>query len=127
MSLELAFLWVAEAVMFAALGCFFLGFRARRTDLERHKRLGKLGALLVLAGLLAVELVARVLGWEFPVRSEAVLRVHIRVASVALAVLIALVWTGMRGPRRVHVKLYLFFFPLYVATLVLSLLAFDLT
>jgi hypothetical protein len=127
MGLELAFLWVAEAVMFAALGCFVLGFRARRTDLERHKRLGKLGALLVLAALLAVELVARVLRWEIPVRSEAILRVHIRVATVALAVLIALVWTGMRGPRRVHVKLYLFFFPLYVATLVLSLLAFDFT
>jgi hypothetical protein len=126
MSLERAFLWIAELVMLAALGCFIAGFRVRKTDLARHMRLGKLGAWLVFVGLVAVELVARVLRWTIPIRSPQMLTIHITVASVALLVLILLVWTGMRGPKSLHVRLYLFFFPLYVATIVLSFFAFSL-
>ena len=126
MSLEQGFLWVAEAVMFVALGCFVRAFQVRRSDRALHMRLGKLGALLVLGGLIAVEVLLRGLGWEFPIRSRTILNVHIAVASVALLVLIALVVTGMRGPARIHVKLYVWFFPLYVATVALSLFAFDL-
>jgi len=126
MTIELAFLWVAEAVMLAAFACFVQAFRVRRTDRARHMRLGKRGALLVLIGLIAVEWFARVLDWEFPVRSPALLRAHIWVASVTTVVLIVLVATGMRGPRALHVRLFAFFFPLYAATIVLSLLAFRL-
>jgi hypothetical protein len=89
-------------------------------------RLGKLGALLVFAGLIAVEFCVRVLRWNFPIRSRPLLHVHIAVASVALAVLIAIVVTGIKGPRRVHVKLFWLFFPLYTATIVLSAMAFEL-
>lgn len=126
MTLELAFLWFAEVVMFTALGCFLEAFRVRRSDNRRHQRVAKFGALLVFAGLLAVEVLARGLGWEFPVRSATTLRVHIWVASVALLLLVLLVWTGMRGPKSLHVRLWVFFFPLYVATVVLSLFAFEL-
>jgi len=38
----------------------------------------------------------------------------VAVASGALAVLLALVVTGMQGPKSVHVKLYVLFFPLYL-------------
>ena len=126
MTIERAFLWFAEAVMLVALVCFVQGFRVRVSDRALHMRLGKIGAALVFAGLLAVEVMMRGVGWHFPIRSHPMLHVHIVVASFALAVLVALVWTGMKGPRRVHVKLWPFFFPLYVATVVLSLLAFDL-
>ncbi len=126
MTLELGFLWFAEAVMLAALGCFVQAFRVRRSDQPRHQRLGKTGALLVIVGLIAVEVLARGLGWHFPVRSALMLHIHIGVASAALAVLIALVVTGMRGPKALHVRLYLFFFPLYLATVVLSFFAFRL-
>lgn len=126
MTLEQGFLWVAEAVMFVALGCFVRGFQVRRSDRALHMKLGKLGALLVLFGLIAVEVVLRGMGWEFPIRSRTMLQIHIAVASVALLVLIALVVTGMRGPARLHVKLYAVFFPTYVATIALSLFAFEL-
>lgn len=126
MSLELAFLWTAEVLMIGALGLFVRAFQVRVSDRALHQRLGKLGALIVFLGLLAVEVLARGLGWEFPVRSAQLLRIHIWVASGALLLLIALVITGIRGPRALHVKLWPVFFPLYVATVVLSLLAFDL-
>jgi hypothetical protein len=126
MSIELGFLWLAEVLMFTALGLFIAAFRVRKTDQARHQRLGKVGALIVFTGLLAVELVARGLDWRFPVRSPEALRVHIWVATAALLVLIALVVTGMRGPRRLHVRLWPIFFPLFVATNVLSLFAFRL-
>ena len=126
MTREQAFLWAAEALMFVALVCFVGAFQVRESDRALHMKLGKLGALIVFAGLIAVEVLLRVAGWDFPVRSRTMLHVHIVVASVALVVLIALVWTGMKGPRAVHVKLWPLFFPLYVATVVLSLLAFDL-
>ena len=126
MTLELGFLWLAEVLMFSALGCFVRAFQVRRSDPALHQRLGKAGALTVFVGLLAVEVLARGLGWQFPLRSPTVLRIHIWVATVALVVLIALVVTGMRGPRRVHVRLWPLFFPLYVATVVLSLFAFKL-
>lgn len=126
MTLELGFLWLAEVLMGAALGLFVRAFQVRRTNQPLHQRLGKLGALIVFVGLVAVEVLARGLGWEFPIRSATMLRIHIWVASFALAVLALLVWSGIRGVRRLHVRLYLLFFPLYVATVVLSLCAFRL-
>jgi hypothetical protein len=126
MTREQLVLWAAEAVMLLALGCFVRGFRVRRSDRALHMRLGKLGALLVLGGLVAIELLLRGCGWEFPIRSRRMLLAHVSVATGALLVLIALVATGLFGPRAVHVKLYLFFFPLYLSTLVLSLFAFRL-
>ena len=126
MSVELGFLWLAEVLMIGALGLFVRAFQVRRSDRALHQRLGKAGALLVFVGLLAVEVLARGLGWQFPIRSATMLHVHISVASLALLLLIALVWTGIRGPRALHVKLYLLFFPCYVATVVLSFLAFKL-
>jgi hypothetical protein len=126
MTIELAFLWFAELVMVAALALFVRGFAARRSDRALHMKLGKLGALLVCVGLIAVEVLLRGMGWKFPVRSTTMLHVHITVASFALLFLVGLVATGMKGPARVHVKLYLFFFPLYVATIVLSGFAFRL-
>jgi hypothetical protein len=110
----------------AALALFVKGFAVRRSARALHMKLGKLGALLVFVGLIAVEVVLRGMGWKFPVRSTTLLHVHITVASFALLALIGLVVTGMRGPARVHVKLYAFFFPLYVATIVLSGFAFRL-
>jgi hypothetical protein len=126
MTREQTFLWVAELVMLVALGCFVRGFQVRRSDRALHMKLGKLGALLVVAGLVAVETMLRVVGWDFPIRSREMLHVHVAVASGALVVLLVLVVTGIRGPRSVHVRLWPIFFPLYVATIVFSLLAFDL-
>jgi hypothetical protein len=126
MTIEQGFLWFAELVMLVALGCFVQGFRVRRSDNARHQRLGKTGALLVIVGLVAVEVLLRGMGWTFPVRDRTLLHVHIGVASVALTLLLALVFTGMKGPKRVHVKLYVLFFPAYVATVVTSVLAFRL-
>jgi len=131
MTIERAFLWFAEGVMLAAFACFVQGFRVRKTDRALHMRLGKLGALLVFAGLIAVEVLLRVFGWKFPIRDLefwgwSALAWHIAVATVALLLLIALVWTGIRGPRALHVKLYPFFFPLFAATIVLSFVAFEL-
>ena len=126
MTIEQGFLWFAELVMLAALGCFVQGFRVRKSDNPLHQKLGKLGALLVIVGLVAVEVFLRGLGWKFPVRDATTLRVHIAVASGALAVLLALVFTGMKGPKKLHVKLYVLFFPLYLATVVTSVLAFRL-
>lgn len=124
--LERGFLWFAEAVMVTALVLFVQGFRVRRSDNPRHQRLNKLGTLLVVVGLIAVEVLLRGLGWHFPVRDAGVLRIHITVASGALAVLLLLAFTGMKGPKALHRKLYVLFFPLYLATIVTSLLAFEL-
>jgi hypothetical protein len=126
MTIEQGFLWFAELVMLVALGCFVQGFRVRKSDNALHQKLGKSGALLVIVGLVAVEVLLRGLGWRFPVRDTTTLRVHISVASGALLVLLALVFTGIKGPKRLHVKLYLLFFPLYLATVVTSVLAFRL-
>lgn len=126
MTIERAFLWLAEVLMFSAFFCFIAGFRARKSDRARHMRMGKLGATLVFIGLVAVEVLHRGLHWEFPIRSRTILHVHIAVSFAALVALTALAWTGMRGPKRLHVKLYLFFFPLFTASLVLSLAAFEL-
>lgn len=126
MTIERAFLWFAEAVMLVALVLFVRGFTVRKSDRALHMKLGKTGALLVFVGLIAVEVLLRGMGWHFPVRSHAMLHAHITVASLALLFLIGLVVTGMKGPARVHVRLWLFFFPLYVATIVLSACAFEL-
>ena len=126
MTIEQGFLWFAEAVMATALALFVQGFRVRRSDNALHQRLGKLGALLVIVGLVAVEVLMHGMHWSFPVRDRTLLHVHISVASVALALLLALVFTGMKGPRSVHVKLWVLFFPCYAATVVTSLLAFRL-
>jgi hypothetical protein len=126
MTLEQGFLCFAELLMLAALALFVKGFRVRRSDNALHQKLGKTGALMVFVGLVAVEVLMRVFGWHFPVRDQTLLAVHITVASLALALLIALAVTGMRGPRSVHVRLWIFFFPLYAATVVTSVLAFRL-
>jgi len=126
MTLEQGFLWFAELLMLAALALFIQGFRVRRRDNALHQRLGKLGALMVIVGLVAVEVLMRGLHWDFPVRDRTLLHIHISVASAALALLLGLVVTGMKGPKSVHVKLYVLFFPLYAATVVTSLLAFRL-
>jgi len=126
MTIEQGFLWFAELVMLVALGCFVQGFRVRKSDNRLHQKLGKAGALLVIVGLVAVEVLLRGFGWNFPVRDVATLRIHIAVASGALVVLLALAYTGMKGPKRLHVKLYVLFFPLYLATVVTSVLAFRL-
>lgn len=126
MTIERGFLWIAEAVMLAALILFVRGFSVRKSDRALHMKLGKLGALLVFVGLIAVEVVSRGMGWQFPIRSRTVLHAHITVASFALLFLVGLVVTGMKGPARIHVRLWLLFFPLYLATIVLSACAFRL-
>jgi hypothetical protein len=126
MTIEQGFLWFAELLMLIALACFVQGFRVRKSDNALHQRLGKIGALLVIVGLAAVEVLLRGFGWKFPVRDATTLHVHIAVASGALLLLLALVVTGMKGPKKLHVKLYVLFFPLYFATVVTSVLAFRL-
>ncbi len=120
------FLWVAEGLMFFALGCFVRGFRVRKTNLPLHMFLGKLGAFTVLSALLVLEVLMRGLDWEFPVRDHVFLRCHLTAASIALATLLLLLFTGITRRRRVHIRLYWVFFPSYALTLLFSLLAFDL-
>ena len=126
MTKEQWFLWLAESLMALALVCFVLGFRHRRSNLARHRRLGTWGAGIVFLALLVLEYLMRVRGWEFPVRSQHLLQWHIATASVALVTLVGLAITGFLRIRSVHVRLYVVFFPAYVATLVLSLFAFRL-
>jgi uncharacterized membrane protein len=126
MTIEIGFLWVAQLIMIGALVCFLRAFALRKIDLSRHMFWGKLGALLVLAGLLAVELAIRVLGWEFPQRSTTAFHLHLAAASGATVLLIAIVITGLRRQRNIHIRLYPFFLPLYTATIVLSWFAFQL-
>jgi hypothetical protein len=126
MTRELGFMWVAELLMLLALAIFLRAFIVRRSDRELHMRLGKLGATIVFVGLLVLEALIRGFGWSFPVRSSRMLTIHVIVASCALALLIGLVITGMKGPRAVHVKLWPFFLPLYTASIVLSWFAFAL-
>lgn len=126
MTREQGVLWLAEGVMFFALFCFLRGFSLRRTALARHMWYGKLGAACVVAGLLVIEALMRGLGWEFPIRSPVMLRWHITVSVVAFLLLLLLVYTGVRRIRRIHVRLYLFFFPAYLGSLVLSFCAFRL-
>jgi hypothetical protein len=126
MSLELGFLWLAEVLMVFALGCFVNAFRLRRRDLARHMFWGKTGAYTVFAGLVAVELVIRVLKWEMPVRSETALHWHIGVASLAALLLVVLLATGLTRRRALHVRLYPVFLPAYALTVLLSFFAFRL-
>ncbi len=124
--LELGFLWLAEVLMLAGYICFWMAFAVRKTDRARHMFLGKLGAAIVVAGLIAVEVVTRVLGWEFPVRSHEWLRWHIGVACVALLLLVTVVVTGITRQRSIHVRLYPVFLPTFGLTILLSLFAFRL-
>ena len=123
---ELVFMWAAELLMLLALAIFVRAFLVRKSDRDLHMRLGKLGATIVFVGLLLLEVLIRGFGWRFPVRSSRMLLIHVIVASGALVLLIALVITGLKGPRALHVKLWPMFFPLYTAAIVLSWVAFQL-
>lgn len=126
MTPEIGFLWLAEIIMTVALGCFFAAFRVRKTDRARHMLLGKTGAYLVFAGLLALEFVVRVLGWHLPRRSEFLFHCHLVTASLSFALLLALLVTGVQRRRALHVYLYIPFLPLFTAAVVLSWFAFQL-
>ena len=126
MTIQTAFLWLAELLMVFALGCFLQAFRLRKIDLDRHRFWGKAGAYVVFAGLLAVELVTRVLVWEMPRRSDTAFSWHLITASGALVLLVLLLITGLRRIRTIHIRLYLFFLPLFTAAVILSFFAFRL-
>lgn len=126
MTREQAFLWLAELLMFLAGFCFVRAFAVRRSDNAAHQKWGKAGAVVVVAALVVLEILMRGFGWAFPVRSAPMLHAHIAVASLSLLLIVALAVTGKMRIRSVHVRLYLLFFPSYVATLVLSFLAFEL-
>ena len=126
MSREQAVLWLAEAVMFTAQFCFLRAFWLRKRDNRRHQQWGKRGAACVLLGLLTLEILMRGAGWEFPVRSETMLRWHVGISIGSFLLLVLMVVTGMVRIRRVHVRLYLLFLPCFAASIVTSFFAFQL-
>jgi len=126
MTKEQALLWVAEAGMFTALGCFVRGWTLRIKDNARHQRLGRTGGWIVIGVLVVLEVLLRRLGWEFPVRSHPALYAHVTVASVAFTLLIVMWVSGARRARAVHVATHGWFLLAFTTSVVLSLFAFRL-
>ena len=123
--MELSFLWLAELLFVVAYACFLRAFALRR-ETDRHRGWALVGAGLIVASLVVLEVVKRGLGWEFPIRSRAALRWHISCASFTLLLLVVQVWTGITRRRAIHVRLWPVFLGAFAATIVLSLVAFRL-
>lgn len=120
---EALLFWTYSAVMVAALACFIEAFRARRT-LKRHKRMAGLGVILTLGGIAVVLLVTYLFGWRVPKRYPDIVRIHRALAVGAAVLVVVTAWTGWRRVRW-HKRLYVVFFPLYIATIVTALIGYK--
>lgn len=111
------------AVMVASLACFAQAFRSRLVT-PVHKRWGITGAALSLGGIVVVLIATYALGWRVDQRYPDVVRVHRVLALIATALVLLL---GVSGWRRwpLHTRLYIPFFPLYVATVATALLGYT--
>ena len=126
MTREMVLLWVAEVGMLGALACFVWGWTLRVRDNARHRLLGRIGAWVVLGVLVVLEVVLRLAGWTFPVRSPAALYTHVSVASLAFLLLLAMWYTGARRLGRLHRALHGWFLLTFTTAIALSFLAFRL-
>ena len=109
-------------VMLASLVCFAQAFRTRLVT-PVHKRWGTAGAALSLGGIVVVLLLTYAFDWRVDQRYPDVVRVH-RLLALGATALVLLI--GVSGWRRwpIHTRLYLPFFPLYVATVATALVGY---
>ncbi len=104
------------AVMTFALVCFVQAFRVRKNT-PRHKRWAITGVAVAFGGIVVVVLITYLFGYRPSERFPVVVLWHRR---MALAATFVMVLTAVSGARRwrIHHRLYLLLFPLYVATIV---------
>ena len=111
------------AVMVASLACFAQAYRTRLVT-PVHKRWGTAGAALSLGGIVVVLIATYLLDWRVDQRLPDVVRVH-RVLALGATALVLLI--GISGWKRwpIHTRLYMPFFPLYVATVATALIGYT--
>ncbi len=117
-----ALYFIYLAVMTGALFCFLQAFRVR-FDTPRHKRWGIAGVVVSLTGIVVVLVAAATVGWTVPERFPEVVRWHRRLAYVGTALIVLIAVTGAMR-LRIHTRLYLVFFPIYVLVLVLAIIGY---
>ena len=110
-------------VMLASLACFGQAYRTR-LDTPVHKRWGMTGMALSVGGIVVVLVLTYAFGWRVEQRYPDVVRVHRALALLATALVL---FIGISGWRRwpIHTKLYLAFFPLYIATVATALAGYT--
>ncbi|MDJ0973142.1 MAG: hypothetical protein QNJ98_01605 [Planctomycetota bacterium] len=111
------------AVMVASLGCFAQAYRTRLVT-PVHKRWGIAGAALSLGGIVVVLIATYVLGWIVDQRLPDVVRVHRLLALAATALVLLIAISGWQR-WRIHTRLYIVFFPLYIATVATALIGYT--
>ena len=111
-------------VMTVALGCFVQAFR-KRFDTPVHKRWGITGCLLSLGGIVTVLVLSYAMGWRVPQRFPDVVLWHRRFAYVGTILILLIMATGALRILRVHTRLYVVFFPVYVIALVLAIIGYK--
>ena len=111
-------------VMTAALWCFVQAFRTR-FDTPVHKRWGITGCLLSLGGIAVVLVLNYALGWKVDQRFPEVVLWHRRFAYVGTALILLIMATGALRILRIHTRLYVVFFPIYVIALVLAVIGYK--
>ncbi len=111
------------ALMLASVACFGQAYRTRLVT-PVHKRWGLAGVALSLGGILVVLVVTYAMDWRVAQRLPGVVRVHRTLAPIATALVIAIAITGWRRAR-IHRRLYVAFFPFYVATVATALIGYQ--
>jgi len=109
--------------MLAALGCFAQAYR-HRLDLPRHKRFGITGIALGLGGVVVVIAASAAFGWTVPVRHADIVWIHRRLFAPASMLLMLLVGISGGLRWRIHTKLYMLLFPLYLATVATAIVGY---
>ncbi len=115
------------SVVFFALGYYF-----RKTSTPRHRAFMTAGvaANLISAVILVVSIHAfhgsdmRAAGFV-PIVPPAAVLAHRLIAVVATVVMFAMVWTGVKGKRDLHIKLHRIFIPLYLVVYVSGMVIFT--
>lgn len=110
-------------VMLASLGCFGQAYRMRLVT-PVHKRWGMAGVALSLGGIVIVLVLTYALGWHVDQRFPGVVRVHRVLALAATALVLLIAVSGWRR-WRIHTRLYVAFFPLYIATVATALVGYT--
>lgn len=110
------------AVMLASVVCFIQAYR-RRFVTPIHKRWAVTGMALTIGGIVVVLVVTYAFGWRVDHRYPVVVRIHRLLALGATALVLFIGYTGWRRSP-IHKRLYVVFFPLYVATVLTALIGY---
>jgi hypothetical protein len=112
--------------MGASLLCFLWAYSVRKINLTQHRLLAITGVILNLASSVYLIYCVRYLGLEMPTNfSLPVITTHRLFATAMALLMLAMLFTGLRRMRSLHIKIHRYFLPGYTLTYISGLVLFH--